>query len=204
MSIPPEPPQETTHEAIARISERYGVPLEEAEAVVTDRPLAPGEPHPMTIGTLMKEEQSKGITMNQTQKRWTPLSVAGTLLGILGILATLTLLVFLLWGRNEPRKEKEILELKDTTATTGEITAATPRLDSLPVGDTTAIMAAPLPLPAPRPAARPRRHIPRAVLSTSNSIEAEERLAELRAGGNTKAKIRRVERGGTTIYEVRR
>lgn len=199
--------RQTLSETALRISERYGVPPEEVDAVITDRPLDPAEPHPMTIGALLKDTyQRKASDMAQPQSRWTPASIVGITLGILGILAIATLLVFLLQWNKEPRKEKHAKH-KDTTAMLEEVTAAPPRLDSLtppqePLATTNEQVSEPA--SSPKPATRSRRSAPSPVLSTSNSLEAEERLAELRAAGNAKARITRVSKGGTTIYQVRR
>lgn len=194
-----EPPQRPSQqETIARIAERYGIPPEEVKAVITDRSVVSGNPHPMTLGTLMSDnEQTKGSSMAQSS-RWTPASVLLALLGILGTLALIALVIFLLRLDLGPRTEKEVVTIRDTVA------LPPPVLPDRPA-DTTAVLSEALPPPEPvqRPVVR-RRRAARPVLTTSNSIEAEERLAELRAEGNAKAKIRRVARGGTTIYEVRR
>jgi len=194
-------PAEEPHlasETALKISERYGVPPQEVDAIIMDRPVQAGTPHPMTIGALMKDtDKSKGSRMAQQQSRWNPATVVGTVLGILGILAIITLLVFLLRWNKEPKKE--VVVVPDTTQ---DIVAAPPRLDSIP--EEPIVEEAPEPVPPPKPVVRRRRTAPAPVLSTSNSLEAEERLAELKAAGNTKARIVRVNRRGTTLYQVRK
>ena len=45
---------------------------------------------------------------------------------------------------------------------------------------------------------------PKPVLQTSSNFEAEERLAELRAGGFAKARIKAMHKGGGTVYRIYR
>lgn len=179
-------------ETAQKISERYGVPKEEVDAIITNRPIQPGAPHPMTMGSLMKDSHtSTGSYMTQPHSRWSPAAIVGIVLGILGILAIATLLVYIL---REPRKVEVVMQEPPAEV-------IPPEPDTVfiePIAEP-----APEPAPAPKPAVR-RRTAPAPVLSTSNSLEAEERLAELKAAGNSKARITRVTRGGTTIYQVRR
>lgn len=178
-------------ETARKISERYGVPKEEVDAIIADRRIQPGKPHPMTMGSLMKDSHTTtGSYMTQPHSRWSPAAIVGIVLGILGILAIATLLVFIL---QEPRKVEVVMQ--------------EPPAEVIPAPEPDTVFLAPVaepePPPAPKPAVR-RRTAPAPVLSTSNSLEAEERLAELKAAGNSKARITRVTRGGTTIYQVRR
>jgi hypothetical protein len=184
-------------ETALKISERYGVPPAEVDAIIMDRPVQPGTPHPMTMGALMKDtDKSKGSRMAQPQSRWNPATVVGTVLGILGILAIVTLLIFILRWDKEPKKA-EVVAVKDTV-----FVAVASSLDTLPTIQDSDIE--PAPMPTTKPIVRRRRTAAAPLLSTSNSLEAEERLAELKAGGNTKARIVRVNRRGTTLYQVRK
>lgn len=182
-------------ETALRISERYGVPPEEVDAIIADRQIRRGQPHPMTMGALMNEHDTfTGAHMAQSQSRWSPADVVGIVLGILGILAIATLFIFLLSWNKQPHPTETII--RDTV----RVVEAAPPVDTMasePIVDEAPAMA------PPRTVAR-RRTAPAPLLSTSNSLEAEERLAELKAAGNTKARITRVNRGGTTIYQVRK
>src|SRR5688572_27722252 len=95
-------------ETARKISERYGVPKEEVEAIIADRRLQPGKPHPMTMGSLMKDSYTtSGSYMTQPQSRWSAAAIVGIVLGILGILAIATLLVFIL---REPRTVEVVMQ----------------------------------------------------------------------------------------------
>jgi hypothetical protein len=186
----------TSSETAVAISERYGVPPQEVDAIIMDRPVQHGTPHPMTLGALMNDtDKSKGSRMTQSQSRWNPAAVVGTVLGILGTLAIVTLLIFILRWDKEPSKA-EVVTVKDTV-----FVAVPSSLDTLPTIQDSDVE--PAPLTTTKPIAR-RRTGAAPVLSTSNSLEAEERLAELKAAGNSKARIVRVNRRGTTLYQVRK
>jgi hypothetical protein len=126
------------------------------------------------------------------------------------ILGALAILFFMARGCNqEPRQQTP-----PPTATIDTVVVA----DTITTKDTVAV---PLPAateepksaPAPKPAVRktPARKAASSAassarnvaLSTTSSFAAQEKLAELKADGNTRAKIQRVTKNGVTVYQVR-
>jgi hypothetical protein len=84
------------------------------------------------------------------------------------------------------------------------------KTDTLATTDTVAVPVEPPPAAAPatnrpraRRAAAPASSTRNVALSTTSSFSAQEKLAELKADGNNKAKIQRVTKNGVTLYQVK-
>lgn len=192
-----------------RISERYGIPPEEVEALlVGKKPIPSGEPHPMTMGAVMKKEQPRELMTSQNNK-WHPIVMLGMVLGILGILALGAATILIIkWDGHIATPEiaakqemstpslpprAEPAQLPDTTA--NFVVQDSMTLDQLEALQNEQQKVA---KKTPKRRAVTSRHY-----TTSNSIEAQERLAELRAEGNKRARIQRTQKGGVTMYQVR-
>lgn len=125
-------------------------------------------------------------------------------LAILGILA---IMFFMTRGCGPEAAKKTVPPV--STIDSNELTDSTMVQDSSAVEDTIAIAETPDPPPA-KPS--PRRNSRRASvgsstrnvsLSTTSSYSAQERLAELRADGNRAAHIKKVQKNGVTLYQVK-
>lgn len=188
---------------VGRISEKYGIPPEDVEALLGGKPVSASEPHPLTMGALMKGNLNKAKNaMNENERNsWSPVAVLGAILGIAGILSLIVLLVFITrWGHHGQQK----IALRDT------VVMQVPPPPMPPPQIDTAMTASPrqmepqtLPEAEKKPVAASHKNVHKPYLSTSSSIEAEERLAELRAEGNRKAKIVRRTHGGITFFDVK-
>lgn len=188
---------------VGRVSKKYGIPPEEVEALLGGRPVRTSEPHPLTMGALMENANKAKNAMNENERNsWSPVAVLGAILGIAGIMSLIVLLVFLTrWGHHPMPK----MALRDTII----MQAPPPPMPPPPRPDT-AMTSAPsqaepqaLPEAEKKPASVTHTSVRKPYLSTTSSIEAEERLAELRAEGNRKAKIVRRTHAGITFFDVR-
>ncbi len=190
---------DTQETPVERVSNRYGIPKNEIEALIAGKPLGKREPHPLTMGALMDKKQTNPI-MHDEKQSWSPVAVLGTILGVIGILSLIVLLVFIM---RTPKKTEPVAKQEIATpgAPSAELTPAPPPIDTTA---TTSEVTPPAEEQAvkPKPAPKRRQVVARSYLTTSNSLEAEEKLAELRAEGNRKAKINISSKNGVTTYKV--
>lgn len=190
-------PRDEEETPVERVSSRYGIPKNEIEALIAGKPIGKTEPHPLTMGALMDKQQTD-LHMHDEKQSWSPIAVLGAILGVIGILSLIVLLVFIM---RTPKKSEPIL-VKQEIATPAPATETVEAKPVLPPIDTLA----PTPVePAsdkPKAIQKKKQVSSRSYLTTTNSLEAEEKLAELRAEGNRKAKINISSRNGVTTYKV--
>ena len=197
-----EVPRDDDETPVERVSNRYGIPKSEVEALIAGKPLGKTVPHPLTMGALMDKQQTD-LHMHDEKQSWSPIAVLGAILGVIGILSLIVLLVFIM---RTPKKSEPILAKQEiaTPAPATEPVEAKPVF--LPIDTVAPVPVEPLssePV-SDKPKATPKRKqvSSRSYLTTTNSLEAEEKLPELRAEGNRKAKINISSRNGVTTYKV--
>lgn len=205
----PEAAEPASSESVAdRISERYGIPKAEVEALLGgNKPIPTGEAHPMTMGALMNKQQQPIEPMTQDNK-WHPIAMLGMVLGILGILALGAAIILILkWNGHlatpEMAAEHTVAPAPSRVDSTSQAPDTAPNFviqDSMTLEEMEA-----MPHEEAKPAKQQvKRKAPmRRHYTTSNNLEAQERLAEMRAEGNRRAKIQRITKGGVTLYQVR-
>lgn len=194
-----EVPRDDEETPVERVSSRYGIPKGEIEAFIEGKPLDKSEPHPLTMGVLMDKQQTD-VYMHDEKQSWSPIAVLGAILGVIGILSLIVLLVFIMRTPKKP----ELATVRQEIATPAPI--AEPTKPIVPPVDTIVpVPVEPLVQPSPdKPTVAPKKKqvSSRSYLTTTNSLEAEEKLAELRAEGNRKAKINISSKNGVTTYKV--
>jgi hypothetical protein len=195
-------PRDDEETPVERVSNRYGIPKNEVEALIAGKPLGKSEPHPLTMGVLMDKQQTD-LHMHDEKQSWSPIAVLGTILGVIGILSLIVLLVFIM---RAPKRPEPVI-VRQEIATPAPMPVPVEAKPTLPPVDT--IASAPVEPPTAEPAPAVRKATPkkkqvssRSYLTTTNSLEAEEKLAELRAEGNRKAKINISSKNGVTTYKV--
>lgn len=186
---------------VERVSNRYGIPKQEVEALIAGKPLVNREPHPLTMGTLMNKKQEIDTTMHNQKQPWSPIAVLGAILGVISILSLIVLLVFIM---RSPKRSDQFPVSIGVSASDSVSPVNTPLSDE---NVTTPI--APVETQkndektaTTKPKPHKKQTQPRTYLTTTNSLEAEEKLAELRAEGNRKAKINISSKNGVTTYKV--
>ena len=192
-----------------RLSERFGIPEHEVKKLLYGEQARPNPTIPPQGGPAM---------INPTRERsyWNPISVLGALLGVVGILSLVVLMMVLMrhnrppfggeFGMNQPPPM-----MRDQTPQPAQTMPPTAMTDSCCKMDQTQATADAQPEPTPEeqaPKAKPHHKAvhkakPSKGFVTSNSMEAEERLAELKADGNSKAKISSRKKDGVLMYEVK-
>lgn len=195
-------PRDEEETPVERVSNRYGIPKNEIEALIAGKPVRKIEPHPLTMGALMDKPQTDSH-MNDEKQSWSPIAVLGAILGVIGILSLIVLLVFIM---RTPKRSEPILAKQEvpTTAPAIEPVEAKPVLPPIDTVSPIPVESTPSESVSDKPKATPKRKqvSQRSYLTTTNSLEAEEKLAELRAEGNRKAKINISSKNGVTTYKV--
>jgi outer membrane biosynthesis protein TonB len=188
---------------LERLSARYGVPKETFDALLRGSELDLKNAHPLTMAAL---EQTAGHQsnnrMNNRQTTWSPVAVLGVILGVVGILSLAVLFAFIM-RMNQP--QPPVIPVQEAP------TAAAPMPVPAPIPDTLTaehqpeeiIPVEPKEMPPPTAAKPKSKPKPKIYLHTSDGLEAQEKLAELRSEGNKKAKIITSEKNGVTFYTVR-
>jgi hypothetical protein len=199
-------PRDTASFEDARIHQPNVAP----QAVRTE-PIITSAPASTNIHTPPKDIRSTGSALSsgpRTSKTYTyekQVSPATWIIALL-VLGGLAAMFFFSRGCNEqtakntqsPTTIVDTLVKTDTLATTDTVT--------VPVPATSEASSAPAASPKRRTTARrsssssSTRNV---ALSTTSSFSAQERLAELKADGYSKANIRRVTKNGVTLYQVR-
>ena len=132
----------------------------------------------------------------------------GMVLGILGILALGAAIILILkWNGHLATPEMATEHATAPAPTRADSTAhATDTAPNFVIQDSMTLeeMEA-MPHEEPKPTKQPiKRKAPaKRHYTTSNNLEAQERLAEMRAEGNQRARIQRITKGGVTLYQVR-
>lgn len=194
-----EVPRDGEETPVERVSNRYGIPKSDVEALIAGKPLDKSEPHPLTMGVLMDKQQTS-LYMHDEKQSWSPIAVLGAILGVIGILSLLVLLVFIM---RTPKKPEPVI-VRQEIATPAPVAEPVEVKPVLPPIDTIA-SEEPIVQPTPnkpKAASKKKQVRSHSYLTTTNSLEAEEKLAELRAEGNRKAKINISSKNGVTTYKV--
>ena len=189
-----EVPRDEEETPVERVSNRYGIPKSEVEALIAGKPIDKSEPHPLTMGVLMDKQQTD-VYMHDEKQSWSPIAVLGAILGVIGILSLIVLLVFIMRTPKKPEPVVVRQEIATPAPVTAEVNPVLPPIDTIASAQ----------LPAsdkPKAAPKKKQVSSRSYLTTTNSLEAEEKLAELRAEGNRKAKINISSKNGVTTYKV--
>lgn len=161
----------------------------------------------------MADEFRSNYGAPQKQSGWSPVNVLSAIVGVLGIMALTIILISVIHRNNfyhmgagmppppmmTPNPPRPAMLDSSSSAPRKEGTAMTDRQDDAQKPSVTNEAGS-------NPDAKPHYRIIRHAspgFSTSNSVEAQERLAEMRADGNSKAKIRQKTKNGITIYSVK-
>jgi hypothetical protein len=191
-----EVPRDDEETPVERVSNRYGIPKSELEALIAGKPLDKSEPHPLTMGVLMDKQQTD-IYMHDEKQSWSPIAVLGAILGVIGILSLIVLLVFIM---RTPKKTEPVIARQEIAIPDPVPVPVLPPIDTMASAPVEPLVE---PTPNKPQAAQKRKQVSsRSYLTTTNSLEAEEKLAELRAEGNRKAKINISSKNGVTTYKV--
>lgn len=207
-----------TTEPVKRLANRYNIPEKDVEALLygsrAPKGVALGSHNK---GKSMADEFRSNYNAPAPQSGWSPVNVLSAIVGVLGILALAIILIHVLQRNKFNHTEGGMMStppsttasnpphpaIQDTTA--AKSTSVNEKPDGVPSPATTNEIDT---KPAPKLKQRALRHSSTfssssSGFSTSNNLEAQERLAEMRADGNTKARIRGRSKNGVTIYSVR-
>ncbi len=194
-------------DASKRLSDRFGIPEHEVKKLLYGEQVRPNPTVSQGVPTM--------IPATRDRSSWNTISILGALLGVVGILSLVVLMIFLMrhnrpgagpfggeFGMNQPPPI-----MRSEVPHEPMPPAAMP--DSCCKKENPPTTADTPPEPeAQTQQAKPQHKAihkskPSKGFVTSNSMEAEERLAELKADGNSKAKISSRKKDGVLMYEVK-
>lgn len=208
----PEAGSSGSSEPVKRLAERYHIPEKDVEALL----YGSRAPKSEALGSdtqrkSMADEFRSGYgAPPQKQSGWSPINILSAIVGVLGIMA-LTIILVAVINRHEPYHMGEGMHhppmpmmappppapiMPDTSSRSSSMNE---KQDEVPPP---AESSNPETKPAAKPHHRAASHASSG-FSTSNSVEAQERLAEMRADGNSKARIRQSTKNGVTIYSIK-
>jgi hypothetical protein len=206
-------------EPVKRLAEKYNIPEKDVEALL----YGSRAPKVSTEGSSNKDKpMPEDFRPNYAppptrQSGWSPLTILSLVVGILGILA-LTIVLVAVIGHNNRQNHDFVMHNRMMGIPPPIIPG---QQQQPPMVDTTSKNEKPIinqpneevPPPSLRNEFERNRSTPKRSHSTvkhsssgfitSNSLEAQERLAELRADGNSKARIRQMKKNGVTLYNVK-
>ena len=207
-------------ETVRRLAERYGIPERDVEALL----YGSRAPKSEAMGSDMKEKSMaedfrpgyRGMSP-QRDTGWSPLNVLSAILGILGIVAIIAMvMMFAMRNRREdfegnriPGTSTPMMATKPNSVGIKDSACCTPKkeaaaMNTVPDDDSMQGMSEETSNPKPSPKKHKAAHHHSASgFTTPNSIEAQEHLAEMRAEGNSKARIRQSTKNGITVYSVK-
>jgi hypothetical protein len=199
-------------EPVKRLAARYHIPENDVEALLygSRAPKIGQESSSLNETRTMQDDFRPSYGAPQRDRGWSPVTILSIVVGLLGLMALTILLIAVIRKDNLHDRERIAYDRmmipppimhppvqppqpqQDTTKKPG-LSDNAQSADANPPSENE--MAKPA----------PKHHTPRTPsgFSTSNSLEAQEHLAELRAEGNTKARIHESTRNGVTIYTVR-
>ena len=202
----------SSSEPVKRLASRYGIPEKDVEALLYGSRAPKSEASGSdTKGKLMADEFRPTYNIQPPRERgWSPINVLSAIVGILGIMALAIILVHVIkrpafehmGGGMQPPPPMNAPNpphpaMMDTSPTSKEPGISEKQDDVPPPAQSNEI--------APKQA--PKKHHSTSHSSsgfrTTNSMEAQEHLAQMRADGNTKAKIHGSSKNGVTIYNVK-
>lgn len=201
--------------ASKRLSERYGIPQDEVKKLL----YGANAPTPTASDVLSNDSGGTPMPITEKNNRWNPVSILGALLGVIGVLSLIVAIIVL--QRNGPElpwefhhtmphdmvqsmppeavmPAPEAPKTMDSCCMKPNETSTSQSNTEAPVNDE-----AEAPKPVTKKTHHSMHHQTPKGFATSNSMEAEEHLAELRAEGNSKAQIRSSTKNGVTTYSVR-
>jgi hypothetical protein len=204
----------SSSEPVKRLSSRYGIPEKDVEALLYGSRAPKREASGSdTKGKLMADEFRPTYNIQPPRERgWSPVTVLSVIVGILGIMALTIILIAVLHrphfehfdhmgGGIPPPPQMNAPNpphpaMIDTASSPKEAGMTEKQDEVPPPAQSNEIIKK-----------SPKKHHASSSHSsgftTSNSMEAQEHLAEMRADGNTKAKIHGSSKNGVTIYNVK-
>jgi hypothetical protein len=200
-------------EPVKRLAGRYGIPEKDVEALLYGSRAPKSEASGFDRkGKPMADEFRPNISIPPPKERgWSPINVLSAIVGILGIMA-LTIILIAVLKRHEFNHMAERMQLphmeapnppppaiQDTSSASSKGTVMNEKQDDVPPPSEPNVIEA---KPTQKKHHNVEAHSSQG-FTTTNSIEAQERLAELRADGNSKAKIHLKSKNGMTIYSVK-
>lgn len=200
--------------ASKRLSDRYGIPEGEVQNLLYGKTATPAADAPAN-----PRGEPRMPTMVEKNNRWNPVSILGALLGVVGVLSLVVAIMLLQRDRAPelPTTYTRHMPPEMSQTPPPPPAEATPApgdhmmMDSccMPPKDKAANEMkseepnSEAPKATPKKAHRSVHHAAPKGFQTTNSMEAEEHLADLRAEGNSKAKIHTTTKNGVTTYTVR-
>ncbi len=203
-----------SNEPVKRLANRYHIPEKDVEALLYGSRAPKSDALGSDIkGKSMAEEFRSNYNAPPRQSGWSPVNVLSAIVGILGIMALTIILISVVQRNNFNRMHSGMMHppppmmapnppqpaMQDTAARKN--TAMNEKTEDVPPPATTNEINT-KPAPKAHSYSHSMRHSAPG-FSTSNSVEAQEHLAEMRADGNTKAKIHGGTKNGVTIYTVK-
>ncbi len=202
-----------SNEPVKRLANRYHIPEKDVEALLYGSRAPKSDALGSDIkGKSMADEFRSNYSEPSRQSGWSPVNILSAIVGVLGIMA-LTIILISVIHRNHyyhmgdgmmhpppppmmaPNPPHPVTQ--DTAAP--KSTGINDKPEDMPQPATRNEITT---KPAPKIHSHSVRHSSSG-FSTSNSVEAQEHLAEMRADGNTKAKIHGSTKNGMTIYNVK-
>lgn len=200
-------------EPVKRLAGRYGIPEKDVEALLygSRAPKSKASGSDMKVKPMAEEFRPNFSVPPPRERGWSPLNVISAIVGIMGILALVIILVavvkrhdfdhHMMGGMPPPPMmvppNPPHQAMQDTSAAQKGLTM-TDKPDDVPPPAETNEMAKETPKKKHSSASRAPSGF-----NTTNSMEAQEHLAELRADGNSKAKIQQRTKNGITVYKVK-
>jgi hypothetical protein len=201
-------------EPVKRLANRYGIPEKDVEALLYGSRAPKTEAFGSdTKEKIMADEFRPNYTIQPPprERGWSPINVISAIVGVLGIMA-LTIILISVLKRHEFNHASDGIPsphtavpnppsptMQDTSSPMPKSAVMNEKPDDVPPPSEPNEIEA---KPAPKKHHATSSHISHG-FTTTNSIEAQEHLAELRADGNSKAKIHSSSKNGMTIYNVK-
>jgi hypothetical protein len=204
-----------SNDPVKRLATRYNIPEKDVEALLYGSRAPKGEQEGSSIKDKPMPEDFRpnySTPPPRGDRGWSPVNILSLVVGILGVLALTIILIAVI--HNDGRHEREIMMRQhmmnmmppplmrqppapDTTKKSG-ISENTIPDESTPPPASENEMA------KTKPASKSHHtaHSSSGYVTT-NSLEAQEHLAEMRAEGNMKARVRQSAKNGMTIYTVK-
>jgi hypothetical protein len=201
-----------TSETVKRLAARYNIPEKDVEALLYGSQAPKSEAFGSDIkGKIMADEFRPGYEAPPPRHSgWSPVNILSLIVGILGIMSLSIILIHVL--RDQKHDYNHIAGTPPPPTTAPNAPPAPVQDSTYPRKDSSAFSEKPDEIPPteiqneaakPAPVKHHRTAIHSSGFTTPNSMEAQEHLAELRAEGNTRAKIRQSLKNGVTVYSIR-
>jgi len=216
--LSPDTESSSSGEPVKRLATRYGIPEKDVEALLygSRAPKAEALGFDIKDKTMPEDFRPDYGTPSPRRSWWSPLNVLSVIVGILGIMALSIILIRVIQdGRHNYHEFGNMMPpppmimhpnaphpaMPDTSLAIPRATGMNEKQDDVPPPASVNEIEK---TPAPKKhRSASIRHSSGGGFTTSNSIEAQERLAEMRADGNSKAKIHEKTKNGVTTYNVK-